>query len=180
MKSIGIVLLAGSLAIWTAGCRHSSTTNSVALNGPGITENPVGPVPGGIQDIHTTTNPLGTDPVALQDGRRLFNWYNCSGCHGGHAGGGMGPSLRDPVWIYGNRDDQIFDTIAKGRSKGMPAWGSRIPQQQIWELVAYIKSLNTPLEPDPPTEPAHEKVANPEQNLKPNVGTQTKPAGRHP
>ena len=113
--------------------------------------------------ICTTTNPFANDPVALQDGRRLFNWYNCSGCHGGHAGGGMGPSLRDPVWLYGNRDDQIFDTIAQGRSKGMPAWGTKIPEQQIWELVAYIKSMGTPQEPDPPVEPAEEEVPNPQQ-----------------
>ncbi|MGH9735969.1 MAG: hypothetical protein ACRD8A_15420, partial [Candidatus Acidiferrales bacterium] len=28
--------------------------------------------------------------------------------------------------------------------------GTRIPQDQIWKLVAYIKSLNTPREADPP------------------------------
>jgi hypothetical protein len=32
-----------------------------------------------------------------------------------------GPSLRDPVWLYGSSDAQVFDSIAKGRSKGMPA-----------------------------------------------------------
>ena len=106
-------------------------------------------------------NPYATDAVALQDGRRLFDWYNCSGCHGGHAGGGMGPSLRDETWIYGNRDDQIFDSIAQGRSKGMPAWGTKIPEDQIWQLVAYIKSMRTPEEPDPPVEPADEMVGGP-------------------
>ena len=124
------------------------------------------------------TNPFANDPVALQDGRRLFNWYNCSGCHGGHAGGGMGPSLRDPVWLYGNRDDQIFDTIAHGRSNGMPAWGSKIPQNQIWELVAYIKSMGTPMEPEPPIEPADEKVANPQQEYNARQGDTNPLAGR--
>jgi cytochrome c oxidase cbb3-type subunit III len=33
---------------------------------------------------------------------------------------------------------------------GMPAWGTRIPQQQIWQLVAYIQSINTGHEPDAP------------------------------
>jgi cytochrome c oxidase cbb3-type subunit 3 len=75
----------------------------------------------------------------------------------------MGPSLRDPVWLYGNRDSQIFDSIAEGRSKGMPSWGSRIPEHQIWELVAYIKSMGTPQEPDPPVEPADEQVPDPDQ-----------------
>lgn len=76
----------------------------------------------------------------------------------------MGPSLRDNVWLYGDRDDQIFDTIAEGRSNGMPAWGSKIPEDQIWQLVAYIKSMRTPQEPDPPVEPADERVPNPENN----------------
>jgi cytochrome c oxidase cbb3-type subunit 3 len=174
----GVFMLASSLALCAAGCRRAANTSPVAVSGMSLTENPVGPVPGGVQNIHYSRDPYLTDPVALQDGRRLFDWYNCSGCHGGHAGGGMGPSLRDPVWLYGDRDDQIFDSVAHGRSKGMPAWGSKIPEIQIWELVAYIKSMGTPLEPDPPTEPADEKVPNPEHNTELGIGTQTRVAGR--
>ena len=85
----------------------------------------------------------------------------------------MGPSLRDETWIYGNRDDQIFDTIAQGRANGMPAWGSKIPQHQIWELVVYIKSMRTPQEPDPPVEPADEVVSDPNKFVMPNTGTKT-------
>jgi cytochrome c oxidase cbb3-type subunit 3 len=151
--------LIASLFLISTGCKYSPT--SVADNGTSAASTPVGPTPGAVQLIHYATNPLAADPVALQDGRRLFNWYNCSGCHGGHAGGGMGPSLRDPVWLYGNRDDQIYDTIAQGRSAGMPAWGSKIPSIQIWELVAYIKSMRTPQEPDPPVEPTNEMVPDP-------------------
>lgn len=170
-------LLAEGLLIFAlaAGCRRDSTT--VAAGGPATTTDPVGPVPGGIQPTNFRTNPYNGDAVALQDGRRLFDWYNCSGCHGGHAGGGMGPSLRDPVWLYGNRDDQIFDSIAQGRSEGMPAWGTKIPETQIWELVAYIKSMGTPQEPDPPTEPSDEMVADPQHNTKDTVGTKTMISG---
>jgi cytochrome c oxidase cbb3-type subunit 3 len=62
----------------------------------------------------------------------------------------MGPSLRDAVWIYGSTDANVFDSIAQGRSEGMPAWGTKLPQTQIWQLVAYVKSLRTPNEPNPP------------------------------
>jgi len=130
-------------------------------------------VPGEIEKVNYPKNPLANDAVALQDGRRLFDWYNCSGCHGGHAGGGMGPSLRDPVWLYGNRDDQIYSSIAQGRSRGMPAWGSKIPSQQIWELVAYIRSMGTAQEPDPPVEPPDEMVPNPQNNTVLGIRTQT-------
>lgn len=73
----------------------------------------------------------------------------------------MGPSLRDKVWLYGDRDDQIFDSIAEGRGEGMPSWGTKIPEDQIWKLVAYIKSMRTSSEPEPPQVPAHEEVAPP-------------------
>src|SRR5207248_9628605 len=66
-----------------------------------VVRQPVGPVPG-VGDVAPEKNPLGTDRNVLQEGRRLFVQYNCSGCHGGRAGGGMGPSLRDQIWIYVN------------------------------------------------------------------------------
>jgi cytochrome c oxidase cbb3-type subunit 3 len=62
----------------------------------------------------------------------------------------MGPSLRDAVWIYGGDDAHIYASIAQGRANGMPTWGAKIPEQEIWQLVAYIKSLRTPDEPEPP------------------------------
>jgi cytochrome c oxidase cbb3-type subunit 3 len=153
-----------------AGC--NSSQGPVAKGAAAPLPTTVGPVPGGVSPAVVRTNPYSTDPVAIQNGRRLFDWYNCSGCHGGHAGGGMGPSLRDKVWLYGDRDDQIFDSIAEGRSKGMPAWGRKIPEDQIWQLVAYIKSMRTLQEADPPTEPANEQTPNPEHDDRIMVGTQ--------
>jgi cytochrome c oxidase cbb3-type subunit 3 len=167
-----LLLLAGGLAI--AGCNSSRsvTAGAVPLSTEATQPSPteVGPVPGGQPAPAGAADPLIGNPVALQDGRRLFNWYNCSGCHGGHGGGGMGPSLRDQTWIYGDRDDQIFDSIAEGRSKGMPAWGTKIPQDQIWQLVAYIKSMRTPAEPERPVVPPDEQVPNPQHNTPMGVG----------
>lgn len=153
--------LSGLVITSLTGCRNASTSTSIATAAKASIASVTGPIPGGVQMVRYRTNPYSKDPVAQQNGRRLFDWYNCSGCHGGHAGGGMGPSLRDPVWLYGNRDDQIFDSIAHGRSNGMPAWGTKIPEAQIWELVAYIKTMGTPQEPDPPVEPAAETVPDP-------------------
>ena len=75
---------------------------------------------------------------------------NCAGCHGGHAGGGMGPSLRDKDWIYGSSAGHIHDSIVEGRAHGMPTWGTKLPDEQIWKLTAYIQSLRTSQEPQPP------------------------------
>lgn len=145
------------LSISTACQRSASSAAAEGSLSPVPTA--VGPIPGTqSQNISYRTDPYINDPVALQEGWKLFNWYNCSGCHGGHAGGGMGPSLRDPVWLYGDRDDQIFDSIAEGRGKGMPSWGTKIPEEQIWKLVAYIKSMRTPQEPEPPQMAEHEEI----------------------
>jgi len=117
---------------------------------------PIGPNPGagsGQGDTHERQvhNPFEGSQSAREQGRALFVAMNCYGCHGGHAGGGMGPSLRDPTWIYGDSPVDIFGSIAQGRANGMPAWGLRLPSDAIWQIVAYIQALGTSGEPDPPS-----------------------------
>jgi cytochrome c oxidase cbb3-type subunit III len=75
------------------------------------------------------------------EGQILFDQMNCSGCHS-NGGGGMGPPLMDDEWIYGSMPSQIFATIAEGRPNGMPSWKYRLTNKQIWELVAYVRSLS--------------------------------------
>jgi cytochrome c oxidase cbb3-type subunit 3 len=123
----------------------------VTCAGPGAGQQ-IGPTPGrGTDTLADPKNPYAGNAVAIREGRRLFNWYNCAGCHGDHGGGGMGPSLRDSTWVYGGTDARIYRSIADGRTKGMPGWGNMLPEEQIWKLVAYIKTLRTSKEPDKPT-----------------------------
>jgi cytochrome c oxidase cbb3-type subunit 3 len=132
-----------------AGCRQSSGVVLAQSTPVPPDSQTVGPIAGGPQRT-SSENPLAGNPEALALGRRLFVHFNCSGCHGGHAGGGMGPSLRDPDWIYGSDPAHVFDSIAKGRARGMPAWGTRLPAEQIWQLTAYIGSLRSSSEPERP------------------------------
>jgi len=80
---------------------------------------------------------------AVNTGRILFGQFNCSGCHS-NGGGGIGPSLMDDEWIYGGRLEQIHQTIVEGRPNGMPSWGGRIPDQQIWQIATYVRSMSLP------------------------------------
>jgi cytochrome c oxidase cbb3-type subunit 3 len=139
------LVLCGALAGCTEREREPVNAGFAALTVQG----PVGPLPGGAEAA-PTPNPYRDDPVALAEGRRYFVAMNCAGCHGGHAGGGMGPSLRDVTWLYGGGDGDIFDSIAQGRANGMPAWGSMLPADLIWRITAYITSLGTSAEPSPP------------------------------
>jgi cytochrome c oxidase cbb3-type subunit 3 len=77
---------------------------------------------------------------ALAEGKKLWTWYNCSGCHA-NGGGGSGPALTDDVWIYGGDAQAIYQSIAEGRPDGMPAFGGRVPVDQIWQLTAYVRSM---------------------------------------
>jgi cytochrome c oxidase cbb3-type subunit 3 len=110
-------------------------------------------VPGGQPPIpqgHTTAvlprvNPYAGNAYAVVEGEKLFLNYNCSGCHG-MGGGGIGPPLMERSWLYGHMPEQVYESIARGRPNGMPAWGTRLPEFQIRQLVTYVRSLGS-LEP---------------------------------
>jgi cytochrome c oxidase cbb3-type subunit 3 len=143
------VIVAVTLAALVA-CKASDARQLAAAGATSNSPFLIGPQPGADRAIARPVNPYVGNTAVLAEGRRLFNQYNCSGCHGDHAGGGMGPSLRDSVWYYGGDDASIFASITEGRQHGMPAWGAKVPQDQRWKIVAYIKSIRTPDEPDPP------------------------------
>ena len=67
------------------------------------------------------------------EGKRLFAWFNCSGCHA-NGGGGMGPPLMDDRWIYGSEPQNIYATIVEGRPNGMPSFRGKVPDSQVWQL----------------------------------------------
>ena len=83
------------------------------------------------------------DPDAIAAGKGLYAAFNCNGCHAG-GGGGFGPALSDEKWIYGGSLPNIVDTLYEGRPRGMPAWRGKIPDEQMWQLAAYVKSLSKP------------------------------------
>jgi cytochrome c oxidase cbb3-type subunit 3 len=77
----------------------------------------------------------------LSQGKRLYSWFNCNGCHA-NGGGGMGPPLIDDRWIYGGSIENIVATIREGRPNGMPSFRGKIPDDQIWEVAAYVRSMS--------------------------------------
>jgi mono/diheme cytochrome c family protein len=86
-------------------------------------------------------NPYAGAPQAIAQGRQFYHAFNCAGCHFA-GGGGIGPALMDDQWIYGDQPGNVFESIAKGRPNGMPAYGGMLSEDHIWRLVAYVQSLN--------------------------------------
>ena len=112
---------------------------------PGTTQPstlPAGPTLG----LHVR-NDYEHNAYAMSEGQRLYEQMNCKGCHD-MGGGDIGPALMDDQWIYGHEPEQIFATIVQGRPNGMPSYGTRLPEYQIWQLTAYVRSLSGILRKD--------------------------------
>jgi len=98
-------------------------------------------IPGGVT-VPKIESPVANDPSAAERGKRYFIGFNCVGCHAANGGGGMGPSLSNNFFKFGSEPAQIYNVIAHGAPLGMPAWGSVLPSNVIWDLVAYIQSIS--------------------------------------
>jgi len=96
-------------------------------------------------------------PAAAQDkaeGKKHYVTY-CSGCHG-ESGKGDGPAAAslpvkpanhaDGATMSQLSDKFLFEIISKGgqavgKSPFMPAWGNQLKEQQVRDVIAYIRSL---------------------------------------
>jgi cytochrome c oxidase cbb3-type subunit 3 len=165
-------LIAALLLLATSVARGDDPTFRTAEPGPLATPTTtLFPGGGSMPPLDPRAKAYEGNSQAIAEGARLFDWYNCSGCHF-HGAGGMGPSLMDKLWIYGGRIDQIRATIVQGRPNGMPSWEGKIPDEQIWQIAAYVRSLsasNTANGPGQamPTPPPPPFMPQPAQNTQP-------------
>jgi glucose/arabinose dehydrogenase len=88
-------------------------------------------------------NPHVGQAQAVLNGKSVYA-TNCSACHGNRGqGAGNVPPLTQGA-VQSTADGEIFWYITQGDvNNGMPSWAS-LPEKQRWEVVAYVKSLNTP------------------------------------
>jgi cytochrome c oxidase cbb3-type subunit III len=122
---------------------HTPPSGSSASSGMRMTElQPGQPAP-----TPNPKNPYEENAYAVSQGKKWFRAYNCNGCHA-QGGGDSGPPLTDDKWIYGHEPASIFATIMQGRPNGMPSFGGHIPEDQVWQLVAYIRSMSGQLRTD--------------------------------
>jgi cytochrome c oxidase cbb3-type subunit 3 len=97
------------------------------------------PQPGG--------SPYENNAFLVASGQQLYQDMNCVGCHA-DGGGGMGPALMDVDWIYGSDPKSIYETIVEGRPNGMPSYAGKLTAYQVWQLVAYVRSMSGMLRKD--------------------------------
>lgn len=103
------------------------------------------PVP---EEFAGLSNPFGTDAAAVAAGAEVFR-TNCETCHGarGRGDGPAGQSLNPPPGDLARlqsqvSDDYLFWRIHDGKpGTAMVAWKGILTDEQIWQAVSFIRTL---------------------------------------
>jgi cbb3-type cytochrome c oxidase subunit III len=112
----------------------------------GAPQSPTAPRRGGNPEAAKIMNPVGVTPESVAAGRRVYTQF-CANCHGpsgkgdGTSAGAQPPSLADAMWDYGSSDGEMFSVIRDGTSGDMGAYGERLKETDIWNVVNLVKSL---------------------------------------
>jgi len=90
---------------------------------------------------HEKTNPFQGQSDAISAGQRIYADH-CSHCHGENAQGTKKhPPLKSERVQNLATDGDLHWLLTNGNMrKGMPPW-SKLPDQQLWQLITYLKSL---------------------------------------
>jgi putative heme-binding domain-containing protein len=98
-----------------------------------------------------TKNPLEGNAEAIRAGTSMYR-QKCADCHGMDARGVRGPDLTQ-VWATGRTDDGLFRTLRNGvPGTEMPpvAGFGGTSDEDLWKMLAYLKTLAAPAPNDPP------------------------------
>ena len=108
-------------------------------------------------------NPLEKDPKAAKAGEYEFR-INCALCHGlGAHGGGRGPDLTRAQKKHAHSDAELFQVISNGiPGTVMPANGTNgqgvgMTDEEIWQIITYIRSVEVKASATPVGNAAHGK-----------------------
>lgn len=112
------------------------------------------------QNVGPLRNPVAPTAASLAVGKKYFDG-NCAACHGNVAQGAVRagtvlsiieeqkgrqpPDLTDDQWDHGSNDADIFNVIKRGLPPTMmPGFEGGIPDNDIWSVVNYLRSLRQP------------------------------------
>ena len=92
--------------------------------------------------LATGENIYHEDAEALKAGESLFSTA-CSGCHGHHAEGKLGPALGDSYWTYprARTDVGMFEVVYDGARAMMGPQRNNLTIDEILSVIAYVRSI---------------------------------------
>ncbi len=93
-------------------------------------------------------NPVKPTPESIAQGKKYYT-YDCAMCHGEN-GDGKGdvaisekltlPDFSDPASLKDQTDGALFYILKNGHGR-MPSEPVRVNQNELWNLVNYVRSL---------------------------------------
>jgi mono/diheme cytochrome c family protein len=91
---------------------------------------------------HQRANPMAGNSQSMAAGQLLYADH-CAQCHGDSAAGkGKHPGLRSGRVQEDATPGDLHWLLVNGNLvKGMPSW-SKLPDQQLWQIVSYLQSLD--------------------------------------
>lgn len=136
MKRIAQFIAAGGLAIpliiisWTTGATHTATP------------------PASHGDAQATDQTAASPSSSTaRDAGAVFD-SKCATCHGKDgraktlkAKFNKARNLTDATWQAEVSDERIYNSIANGRGKKMPAFAKKLSREELEGLVVYVRSL---------------------------------------
>lgn len=102
-----------------------------------------------VQTQDRVQNPLAGNPEAIRAGMGLFR-VRCADCHGMDARGVRSPDLTQ-IWASGKTDEGLFQILRTGIPGTEMAPVARATDQDLWKILAYLRTLAAPAPTDPPT-----------------------------
>lgn len=132
MKNIVTALIFAFALIWFTACGSDATPAASSA----------------ATEIVPQSNPLSDDSPAIQAGKASYENF-CVSCHGpggkgdGPAAASLTPHPTNLAELQQTADDgYLFGRIANGKEgTAMAAWKSVLNDEQIWQVVAYIRTL---------------------------------------
>ncbi len=165
----GLALVLCLLALSACGKKDAGTagTESAADNGkaieflatqddkPFLIDAKLFDTPAAKEFLATGKNPYVGNAEAIAKGKKIFQLYSCTQCHGPEAKGQVGPGLTGPTYKYPKdaTNKGMFETIWHGTNGGMGAKGiglmvpgdntQGITPDEMLKIIAWVRSMGS-------------------------------------
>jgi mono/diheme cytochrome c family protein len=150
MLQVSSVVLSSALCFGVAIASAPTTTSS---SGQPVQEpaTPAAPAPAQPPPAaaNTTRNPVKATAESQAKAKKTYG-FDCEMCHASNGSGKTDlakdmqltlTDLSNPKTLAGKSDGDIFDIIRKGKDKMPPEEAARAKDDDIWNLVIYVRNL---------------------------------------
>jgi len=136
---VKVVLLVCALIPFVSGISSGNAVQEPAPNPPSAP-----------QASSTLKNPVKASAESQAKAKKTYG-YDCAMCHGATGDGktdlakDMKLTLSDwttPNGLAGKSDGDLFEIIRKGKDKMPPEEANRAKDDEVWNLVTYIRSMS--------------------------------------